>query len=189
MNSKSMIALAAAGVAALATLTSTAEAGRFGFGYRGPDLYRTPDAHYNSMGMYDTESFLASLRNKRGKRSLEGADAVAKSKPSTTKTIVKRKPQIEPAPVATAKSKVKDPVEATGSLQTARTKPAEEASAAKPVQASEDVSSVKTPVVKSSANVDKPGVAGAAAATTGKKLDCKVFVPTASMTISVPCND
>lgn len=187
MKSKSMVALAAAGVAALTTLTSAAEAGRFGFGYRGPDLYRAPEAHYNSMGMYDTESFLASL--KRKKRGYSDGEAVVKSKPSTTKTIVKRKPQIEPAPVATAKSKVKDPVEATGSVQTARTtKPADDTSAVKPVQASEDVSSVKTQVVKSSANVDKPAVAGATAAT-GKKLDCKVFVPTASMTISVPCND
>lgn len=184
MNAKTLIAITATGLAAVTAITSSAEARglRFGIGLGLPLLYRTPDAHYNRYGGYDAESFRAHQMYKR-RAAARAAAAAAAREEAEEQAAKKRKALAAKKKIAPAVTNESGPADSTKAGLATDTAPVQT-----------NIGTV--PTVTQAAVAGPPStIKSATAATTStderpaKKLDCKQFIATASMTVSVPCPD
>jgi hypothetical protein len=158
---KSIVAIAAAILAATTLLTSTAQAGmRIHLGFGGVPPYLT---NYNKEAAYETRR-RAQKRAYRAARRHEQAP-VHTAKKVKSEDVAKVEPKVEEAPKTLAQT---------------------ENSSISVASISETKTGAQTETKAETAAADEP-VKTAAATPSERSLDCKKFFPSVGMTLSVPC--
>ncbi len=156
---KSLVAIATAILAATTLLTSTAEAGmRVHLGFGGLPPYMT---NYNKQSAYDRKP---ARKRYRAARRQQKAPARQVAKKATKESVAKTEPKVEKAPAKVAETE-------NSSISVAAISETSKADA-KPVATAK-------PVETAAVAPDE--------ATAPRSIDCKKFVPSVGLTLTVPC--